>query len=336
MPSISLIIPVYNVEHYIADTLSSVFNQTCQDFECILVDDCSTDESIAVADKVIAESGRAGMFRIIKQEKNQGVSAARNVGMKNATGDYVLFMDSDDKLYLNAIETLKSLADKYPGVDLVQGNFLLEDPSDFRNLIHFEKGKFPEYVKDSTSIRKMMLHWSFPIVANNRLVRRSFLFENNLFFKEGIIHEDEHWRWLIHKYVKTLAITDICTYWYRTSSFGSIMNNPDYTKSVLSKLDIFEFIALHGDSEADICFDIHFLSYDVKIKCWKNVSDKNAVYAKLDKVVDSLTAANVDRRLIRNLKLFRLPVWLLDNKMFAKAYYEYEKSNGLIYGSMFS
>lgn len=334
MSTISIIIPVFNVEHYIEDSLLSVLEQTCQDFECILVDDCSTDNSIAVAEKIINESGHADMFRIIKQDKNQGVSAARNSGLRIATGDYVLFIDSDDKLFPNAIEVFKSFVVKYPGVDAVQGNFQLEDPSDFRNLIHLEKGSFPEYQNDPKVISKIMLHWSFPIVANNRLVRRSLIFENNLFFKEGIIHEDEHWRWLIRRFIKSLAITDVCTYWYRTSSSGSIMNNPDFTKSVLSKIDIFEFIALHGDSENDICFDVHFLPYDLKIKCWKNVHDKSAVNAKLDKVVDSLTAANVDKRLIRNLKLFRLPVWLMDNRFFAKAYHEYEKRNGLTYESI--
>lgn len=104
----SVVIPIYNKEHYIEQTIRSVLNQTCTDYEVIVVDDGSKDNSLALARKY--ESDRA---RIIAQE-NQGVSVARNTGIQNARGKFIAFLDADDQWRPEYLATIQSLTDKYP------------------------------------------------------------------------------------------------------------------------------------------------------------------------------------------------------------------------------
>ncbi len=103
----SVVIPLYNKEHYIEATIRSVLNQTCKDYEVIVVDDGSKDNSLALARKYEGER-----VRIIAQE-NQGVSVARNTGILNARGKYIAFLDADDEWRPEYLATIQSLTDKY-------------------------------------------------------------------------------------------------------------------------------------------------------------------------------------------------------------------------------
>ena len=106
-PKISIIIPVYNVAEYITECLQSVMRQTYKgEIECILVDDCGTDNSIAVAEKLLADYKGAISFRILRHAHNRGLSAARNTGTDAATSDYIYYLDSDDYISDDCLEVL--------------------------------------------------------------------------------------------------------------------------------------------------------------------------------------------------------------------------------------
>ena len=104
----SVVIPLYNKEHYIEATIRSVLNQTCTDYEVLVVDDGSGDNSLELARKY--ESDRV---RVIAQE-NQGVSVARNTGIRNANGEYIAFLDADDEWRPEYLATIDLLTDAYP------------------------------------------------------------------------------------------------------------------------------------------------------------------------------------------------------------------------------
>ena len=104
----SVVIPLYNKEHYIEATIQSVLNQTCQDFEVLVVDDGSRDNSLALARKFECDR-----VRIIPQE-NQGVSVARNTGILNALGEFICFLDADDEWRPDYLATFDELTVKYP------------------------------------------------------------------------------------------------------------------------------------------------------------------------------------------------------------------------------
>ena len=114
MTSISIIIPVYNVEQYIEECLLSVANQTMTEgIECIIVDDCGPDNSAAIAKRFVDSYQGDIRFTFIQRENNGGLSAARNTGIEAATGEYIYFLDSDDFIVPECIKTLYSIAIAY-------------------------------------------------------------------------------------------------------------------------------------------------------------------------------------------------------------------------------
>ena len=120
--TISVIIPVYNVSAYIEGCLQSVIDQTYNDFECILVDDASPDDSIAKCKRMIADYDGPISFRIIYHPENRGLSAARNTGTAAATGDYIMYVDSDDVIKRDCIEKLKAPLIQDNSIEMVLGN----------------------------------------------------------------------------------------------------------------------------------------------------------------------------------------------------------------------
>ena len=104
-PKISIIVPVYNSEVYLKECIDSILNQTFKDIEVIFINDGSTDNSV----QVIKENMTKNNFIIIEQE-NRGLGAARNVGLKKSTGEYILFLDSDDYLDKYACEHMYKVA----------------------------------------------------------------------------------------------------------------------------------------------------------------------------------------------------------------------------------
>ena len=217
---VSIIIPVYNVQDYIIRCLNSVCQQTYQDIECILVDDCGKDNSINIAESYIQKYTGWICFHIIHHTHNQGLSGARNTGIKASTGDYVYFLDSDDAITPDCMETLINLAYKYPEADFIQGNILGNDcqtsPYAFNDTIS-------EYYDDKEQLETLMLH-CLVTSAWNRLIKRSIIIEHHLYFPLGIFHEDMYWVYFFSKYVKKAAFTTQGTYIYFVHE-GTIMTS---------------------------------------------------------------------------------------------------------------
>lgn len=117
---ISVIIPVYNVEKYLHQCVDSVLNQTYKNLEVILVDDGSKDSSGKICDEYAAKDSRV----VVIHKKNGGVSSARNVGISRATGKYIMYVDSDDWLELNAVENCMEVVYKYPTVGCVAFSYV--------------------------------------------------------------------------------------------------------------------------------------------------------------------------------------------------------------------
>ena len=226
---VSVIIPVYNVEHYIVECLRSVSAQaTGADIECIIVDDKGTDKSIHIAEEYVATYKDCTKvdFRIIYRERNGGLSAARNTGIKAATGEYLYLLDSDDTIVPQCIETLLNIADKHGGVDILPALYIREN----NDMEQFGYHSFPEFSDNRSLIKRSLLDYDkIPVTAANRLIRRELITENNLFFKEGIIHEDNYWSFFLAKYVKRMAFCAEKLYYYRETP-GSITKEPNIEK----------------------------------------------------------------------------------------------------------
>lgn len=217
---VSIIIPVYNVAKYIKRCLQSVVDQTYQDIECILVDDCGSDNSIELAQEFIQGYHGCIEFKLLHHDYNKGLSAARNTAIKQATGDYIFFLDSDDAIPSDSIESLMALAIKYPQADYIQGNLLDEAGSTIK---YSWKKSIPEYCDKHEDLEKYI----FFIAVNsawNKIIKISFLTENNLFFPEGIIHEDLYWSFFVAKYVRAVGFVNKNTYTYYINDNSIITN----------------------------------------------------------------------------------------------------------------
>lgn len=229
--SISIIIPIYNVEKYILLCLQSVANQTKTDgIECILVDDCGTDNSVALAQMFIDDYTGNIKFSLISHKKNGGLSSARNTGIENASGEYLYFLDSDDEISPNCMEIMWKFVSMYGKVDMVQGSFF-ETGREYRTLSRY---RFPKMTNDRKQIKSFLLTYEGDIVgAQSRLIRKDVLIQHHLFFKEGIIHEDNYWTFFLAKFITSMAFCPVRTYYHRCN-LNSITVNVNVPKETLA------------------------------------------------------------------------------------------------------
>lgn len=215
---VSVIIPVYNVRDYITECLVSVSEQTyTRNVECLIVDDCGKDDSILLAQAFIDGYEGEIDFRIVRHERNRGLSAARNTGIVNARGTYVLFVDSDDTIMPDCLFHLMNVARRYPTAEIVAAG-AKTNWKGFEKQFTMEK-PFPDYADNPQWIARTMLMRGgkngIPVTAWNRLVKKEFLLEHQLLFREGILHEDELWNFMLAQEVKHMAFCKHDTYFYR-------------------------------------------------------------------------------------------------------------------------
>lgn len=220
---VSIIIPVYNVEKYVAECLQSVLSQDYADKEIIIVDDCSTDNSMDVVRSVIAEKEPQCGIRIIEHECNRGAGAARNTGIRAATGDWLFFMDSDDYLMRDdAVSQMVNLAVRYPKAEMVYCG-MQSDHSVWNDWSDWRAWGNCEYIEKKSEIKTKMLRNRLPQTRNN-IIRREWLLNNGLFYKEGIFGEDAYWQWFAAKRVSAVAMLKTDLYYYRLNA-ESIMRS---------------------------------------------------------------------------------------------------------------
>lgn len=259
MISVSIIVPIYNVACYIDRCLESILLQECDDvqIECILVNDCTQDESMEYVEKKLLNYSGNISFIIVNHSENQGLSVARNTGLKVASNEFVLFVDSDDRLQLHAIQYLaENLTDDR--IDIVIGNSFLSNRG---TVAHFLKEKEPFFIDngDEEGLR-MLLSFKLFHTAWNKMVRRELLTSNKIMFEKGIIDEDFLWSYLVFLHAKCILVKPDVTYIYEnnpqsiTNSFNQnvlwiiksriticshIMNNPSKNSQLECNMYIF-------------------------------------------------------------------------------------------------
>lgn len=215
---ISVIIPIYNVALYVEECLRSVLEQDYEDLEIIIVDDCGTDNSMELVENMVLNSSRD--ISILRHHSNKGLSAARNTGIRQATGDYLFFLDSDDYIEPYCLSCLAQIAGIYPEADMVYGSSkaIPERPIPEDIVSRTDLNVFYD---DRRKIKKMILSYSLlPIGIWNRLIKRKWLLEYQLFFKEGIVYEDNHWDFFAAKCVRRIALCKKNIHYYRFNPNG--------------------------------------------------------------------------------------------------------------------
>ena len=188
-PLVSIIVPVYNVEDYLDDCLTSLLNQTFKDIEIICVNDGSTDNSVDILNGYASKDDRVKVF----SKENTGPGPTRNYGLDHACGEYVLFIDSDDWLDLDAIRILYEKA-KADDLDLLI--FLIENFDFYQNKFYEDDyynnvrlpNSFDGEIFNHRDIKKSL--FSIAVSPCNKLYKRSVLEKHNIRFPENVFFED--------------------------------------------------------------------------------------------------------------------------------------------------
>jgi glycosyltransferase involved in cell wall biosynthesis len=264
---VSVIVPVYNVEKYIYRCFESISKQTYDNIECIFVDDCSPDNSYSILKKLIEEYRGNISFSIHRHHENKGLSGARNTGTRISGGDYIYYLDSDDEITPLCIEVLVNKAKKYNGVEIVQGN-TRTIPSPKRDKRDIALKNFPEFVDDRMWIKKHCFsNPRIPVNAWNKLIKKSFLADKGLFFREGIVHEDEYWMFFVAKELATIAFaSEYCYVHYIVP--GSIMQRGNSRKSWRSSIELIKVFSTNIDKDiraTQIKYILSLLIWRIKV-----------------------------------------------------------------------
>lgn len=230
MAKVSIIIPVYNVEPYIEKCIESVINQTFNDIECLIIDDCSTDNSILLTKKTISSYCGPIVFKILSHSSNKGLSAARNTGLINSTGEYVYFLDSDDYITENCIHDLYYIIKTKPDVEMSLCDISMIQESKSIGTPLNPQSVFLKEGMYCGNVLELHLNGLLPMISVNKLIKRSFIINNRLFFKEGLIHEDFLWSFQVACLANKIAVTSRITYIYRRREQSITISSGQNTK----------------------------------------------------------------------------------------------------------
>lgn len=224
--AVSAIVPLYNAEKYIADCLNSLLSQTFQNFEVVVVDDCSTDNSVKIVESFIPKFG--GRLNLLHTEKNSGGgSVPRNKGLYFSRGEYVFFVDSDDTLTKTALEEMYILAKEFDAeVVYCEKNYEADTDGANLRLITHQRGKLveiPTFEPEDLSKRVEDLLqrdiWGAPW---SKFVRRNFLIENDITFPNVFPCEDYFWTLNLFFTAKKFLRTPSSVYFWRQTESSAI------------------------------------------------------------------------------------------------------------------
>ena len=231
MYKLSVIIPVYNVESYLRECLDSITNQTVKDIEIICVDDGSTDNSPEILKEYQKKDSR---IKIITKE-NGGQASARNLGIKEAQGEYIAFIDSDDFIEAEMLEKLYTKA-KDNNLDIVMckiATYNNQTKEIKDNVWYYMLGIFRDFEKEIFNHKDTKeFTCNIAVTPYNKIYKTSLIKDNDILFPEGLIFEDEKFFYDTYLRAKRVSIIPEFLYYYRVSRKGStvdIEKENDYT-----------------------------------------------------------------------------------------------------------
>lgn len=226
----SIIVPVYNTERYLEKSIKSILNQSYRDFEVLIIDDCSTDSSSEIVHSLQNEK-----IKLFKNESNFGLSVSRNVGLQNATGDYILFVDSDDYIEQDALLVVNNLISQNNNPDILYMGVIEERGK--------SKLKKYGYVSEADRIYTRYDFLKSELERRNLyapaclgVYKRDLIIGNKLYFKPGIYHEDELWTPQVVDKASSIYLSKYVYYHY-VKRENSITTKKDRTKNGLDMIN---------------------------------------------------------------------------------------------------
>lgn len=237
-PLFSIIIPIYNVEAYIKDCIESILQQEYNDYEVWLIDDGSTDHSGKLCDDYAEKYHN--IYTI--HQSNQGLSGARNTGIRCAQGKYLVYVDSDDMMALGALQSLKQVIyeQRDPSIILSRRITYVSEKVTTECQYYFDKVKLFKLspAQIYSALQKLPDMWLGVWVITTK---REYIIKNKFYFYDGIFHEDEEWVPKIFFNADRIGYNNECVYVNRVNRVGSITSTPNI-KREFDKLKIIELL----------------------------------------------------------------------------------------------
>ena len=262
---ISVLVPVYNTNQYLPRCIDSILDQCITDFELLLIDDGSSDGSGKICDAYAEKDSR---IRVLHKE-NGGVSSARNLGLNEAKGEWVVFVDSDDWISDNCIKLLtEPLRNKE--FDIVVGDYRIIGEFPYNLELSLPEGAYHE-----TGITHTFCNGGIYIMSWNKLYRKEFLLKNQLAFEEGKVHEDEILAFEISCLEKSFYVVKSVTYYYRIRE-NSIATIKDRHLKLQRYIAVFQSIKekVKRYEKVDGIYD-HYLFFIRRVFRWISWLDLN-------------------------------------------------------------
>lgn len=308
-PLISIITPVYNGEAYIDDAVRSVVAQTFKDWELILVDDGSKDDSLAGC---MAWSSRDERIKTISMAVNSGAGAARNMGIELAKGKYITFMDIDDSIDADLYENVMKDISRNESIDMVVWG-VTEEYTDSRgtvvktNVLNL-KDKLCNTVD---MVRKSVIFLEEKTLFGyqwNHLYRKDLIKDNNIRFENVVLYEDYFFNLAVINYVSCMKICSDAGYHYKKRRCDNVTNRfvPEYfelsRRRVKSMVDLYKSWELYSPSVKKVCGN-RYLRYILSALMRNNMQESEMSHRDKKLFVEELYADGLYRQISFNCRV---------------------------------
>jgi glycosyltransferase involved in cell wall biosynthesis len=302
-PLLSIVMPVYNVAPYLDTAIVSALNQSCTDFELIIVNDASTDGCRQIIDMHASQDAR---IRVVHLEHNTlgGAGIPSNIGIRMARGEYIGFIDSDDWVTRNAFATMLSLA-RENDADLVIGNFCTFSEEDRVVSPSYDGERYEgpfEQVTNATETPSL-LHLS--PVPWRKIYKRSFLEQHGIAYPEGdYFYEDNPLHWFVLTRARRVLVTSVQVSYHRMGRAGQTMTAADYKLgAICSHMNtVGRFLNDQPDLRNEEVIVKEFYDYCFRNSWVFNRQERDDVKALIGKRIAQIVARNQDRMPFQNVR----------------------------------
>lgn len=286
-PLVTISIPIFKCEKFIIRCLESVKNQTYKNLEIVLVNDCTPDNSMILV-KNFMDANLNLNIKIIEHQENSGLSVVRNNGINASTGEYLFFLDSDDEITADCIELLVERAVKTDAQIIIAQNRWINTFDNTTKDFGFPTIAEKKYYDNHLEIFSVYSKGGFPSSSWNKLFKRDFIIDNQIYFVPGLFAQDELWFFHLLLKTDTLAIIDDITYLYYLHGESVIFNRKK--KNFENYLTILEYLTKSYKEEKKselktlIKSKIVLFKEMVLVMQWKALKDKEYLKTNISRM----------------------------------------------------
>lgn len=224
MPKISVIMPLYNAEQYVKKAIGSILQQSYKDFELLIIDDCSTDNTLEVVSSI-----KNPKIKIVSNEKNKGIAYSRNKGLDLAESEYIALMDDDDLTVSNRFELQNDYLESYVDIDVVGGRHCAIDQKDQIIQSFMEPLNNPQY------IRAYLMFYN-AIANGSTMIRNDFLKKNHIKYADDCLGMEDYRFWIDCSVKgKITNLSEVLLYWRKSGTNETSKINDNWSISRADK-----------------------------------------------------------------------------------------------------